>query len=49
MDAFTPATCELFGHLVFKGNKIYKLCVFDSEYLHLFINKPLQFDYFLLQ
>lgn len=23
MDKFSPATCELFGHLVFKGNKIY--------------------------
>jgi len=20
MDKFSPATCELFGHLVFKGN-----------------------------
>lgn len=27
MDKFSPATCELFGHLVFKGNikLIYKL------------------------
>jgi len=26
MDKFSPATCELFGHLVFKGNikHIYK-------------------------
>jgi len=23
MDKFAPATCELFGHLVFKGNKKY--------------------------
>jgi len=23
MDKFAPATCELFGHLVFKGNEKY--------------------------
>jgi len=30
MDKFSPATCELFGHLVFKGNIeiILKFCTF---------------------
>jgi len=29
MDKFSPATCELFGHLVFKGN-LKKYLWFDN-------------------
>lgn len=35
MDKFAPATCELFGHLVFKGNKKYIHRVFKFYFPNL--------------
>lgn len=36
MDKFAPATCELFGHLVFKGNNFF-FNTYNNTYLYLLI------------